>query len=227
MMELSENTIQVLKNFSGINSNIMVQEGNVLRSVTEARSVVARAEVTEQFPQAFGIYDLNEFISVLSLVDTPNLQFKDDYVLIGDASGRSKVKYFFSSEETLTTSQKDIKMPSADVFFTLDNDTLNRVKKAASVLGHAEVSITGDNGVLTLAVVDTKNSTSNAYEIDIDGEFNKDAKFNFVIDNKNLARLLSGDYEVQISSKLITQFKNKQVNVTYWIALEKTSTYGV
>lgn len=226
-MELSENTIQVLKNFSGINSNIMVQEGNVLRSVTEARSVVARAEVTEQFPQAFGIYDLNEFISVLSLVDTPNLQFKDDYVLIGDASGRSKVKYFFSSEETLTTSQKDIKMPSADVFFTLDNDTLNRVKKAASVLGHAEVSITGDNGVLTLAVVDTKNSTSNAYEIDIDGEFNKDAKFNFVIDNKNLARLLSGDYEVQISSKLITQFKNKQVNVTYWIALEKTSTYGV
>lgn len=227
MMELSENTIQVLKNFSGINSNIMVQEGNVLRSVTEARSVVARAEVTEQFPQAFGIYDLNEFISVLSLVDTPNLQFKDDYVLIGDASGRSKVKYFFSSEETLTTSQKDIKMPSADVFFTLDNDTLNRVKKAASVLGHAEVSITGDNGVLTLAVVDIKNSTSNAYEIDIDGEFNKDAKFNFVIDNKNLARLLSGDYEVQISSKLITQFKNKQVNVTYWIALEKTSTYGV
>lgn len=226
-MELSENTIQVLKNFSGINSNIMVQEGNVLRSVTEARSVVARAEVTEQFPQAFGIYDLNEFISVLSLVDTPNLQFKDDYVLIGDASGRSKVKYFFSSEETLTTSQKDIKMPSADVFFTLDNDTLNRVKKAASVLGHAEVSITGDNGVLTLAVVDIKNSTSNAYEIDIDGEFNKDAKFNFVIDNKNLARLLSGDYEVQISSKLITQFKNKQVNVTYWIALEKTSTYGV
>ena len=227
MMELSENTIQVLKNFSGINSNIMVQEGNVLRSVTEARSVVARAEVTEQFPHAFGIYDLNEFISVLSLVDTPNLQFKDDYVLIGDASGRSKVKYFFSSEETLTTSQKDIKMPSAEVFFTLDNDTLNRVKKAASVLGHAEVSITGDNGVLTLAVVDIKNSTSNAYEIDIDGEFNKDAKFNFVIDNKNLARLLSGDYEVQISSKLITQFKNKQVNVTYWIALEKTSTYGV
>ena len=226
-MELSENTVQVLKNFAGINSNIMVQEGNVLRSVTAARSVVARAEVTEQFPQAFGIYDLNEFISVLSLVDTPNLQFKDDYVLICDASGRSKVKYFFSSEETLTTSQKDIKMPSADVHFTLDNDTLNRVKKAAAALGHSEISITGNDGVLTLAVVDTKNSTSNAYEIDIDGEFNKDAKFNFVIDNKNLARLLAGDYEVQISSKLITQFKNKQVNVTYWVALEKTSTYGV
>lgn len=226
-MELSENTIQVLKNLSTINSNIMVQEGNILRSVTEARSVVARAEVSESFPQPFGIYDLNEFISVLSLVDTPNLQFKDDYVLVGDNSGRSKVKYFYSSEETLTTSQKDIKMPSADVNFTLDNDTLNRVKKAASVLGHSEISITGNNGILTLAVVDTKNSTSNAYEIDIDGEFDKDAKFNFVIDNKNLTKILSGDYEVQISSKLITQFKNKQVNVTYWIALEKTSTYGV
>ena len=174
----------------------------------------------------FGIYDLNEFISVLSLVDTPRLKFEDEYVNIGDSTGRSKVKYFFSSEETLTTPQKDINMPDADVAFALDNDTLNKLKRAASALGHSEVSISGKDGVLSLSVVDSQNSTSNTFSIDVDGEFKPDAVFNFVLNIGNL-KILPGDYEVQISSKLITQFKHKELNVRYWIALEKSSTFGV
>ena len=194
--------------------------------MSEARNVLATAVVEESFPQDFGIYDLNEFIGVLGLVDTPRLKFEDEYVTIGDSTGRSKVKYFFSSEETLTTPQKDVTMPEANVKFVLTNDTFNKLKRAASTLGHSEVSITGKDGVLSLSVVDSQNSTSNAFSIDVDGEFKSDAVFNFVISISNL-KMLPGDYEVQISSKLITQFKNTEVNVTYWIALEKSSTFGV
>lgn len=225
-MELNDGTLQVLKNFSGINQNILIKEGNTLRTISEARTVLARASVNEQFPKNFGIYDLNEFIGVLSLVDTPRLKFDDDYVTIGDSTGRSKVKYFFSAEETLTTPQKDITMPDADVKFVLTNDTLNKLKRAASTLGHSEVSISNNNGVLSLSVVETQNSTSNTFAIDVDGEFNKDAKFNFVLNIGNL-KILPGDYDVEISSKLITQFSHKEHSVQYWIALEKTSTYGV
>ena len=117
-------------------------------------------------------------------------------------------------------------MPKPDVSFVLTNDTLNKLKRAASTLGHNEVSITGKDGVLSLSVIDSQNSTSNAFSIDVDGEFNPDAKFNFIINIGNL-KILPGDYEVQLSSKYITQFKNKEVNVTYWIALEKSSTFGV
>ena len=159
-------------------------------------------------------------------MDTPRLKFEDEYVIVGDSSGRSKVKYFFSAEETLTAPSKDITMPEADVKFVLTQDTLNKVKKAASALGHSEVSITGNNGILSLSVVDPQNSTSNTFSIDIDGEFKDDVTFNFIINIGNL-KILPGDYEVELSSKLITQFKNKEVNVTYWIALEKTSTFGV
>jgi hypothetical protein len=187
---------------------------------------LARADIEEEFPTDFGIYDLNEFIGVLSLVDSPRLKFNDEYATIGDSTGRSKVKYFFSAEETLTTPQKDITMPSADVKFVLDNDTLNKLKRAASTLGHNELSITGKDGVLSLSVVDSQNYTSNSYSIDVEGEFNQDATFNFVLNIGNL-KILPGDYDVEISSKLITQFKNKDVNVTYWIALEKTSNFGV
>jgi hypothetical protein len=225
-MELNENTLSVLKNFSSINQNLLVRQGNTVRTMSEARNVMATALLETEFPQDFGVYDLNEFIGVLSLVDGPRLSFEEECVTIGDSTGRSKVKYFFSPEETLTTPTKNINMPDADVKFTLTADTLNKLRRAASTLGHTEVSITGNNGVLSLSVIDGQNSTSNAFSIDIDGEYNQDAKFNFVLNISNL-KLLAGDYEVEISSKLISKFAHKEVNVSYWIALEKTSTYGV
>ena len=225
-MELSDRSLQVLKNFSGINQNIIIRSGNTLRTVAEARNVLATATVEESFPKDFGIYDLNEFIGVLGLVDTPRLKFEDDYVLVGDSTGRSKVKYFFSSKDTLTAPSKDVTMPNPEVSFLLTNDTLNKLKRAASTLGHDQVSITNKNGILSLSVVDSENSTSNTFSIDIDGEFKSDTQFNVIINISNL-KILPGDYDVQLSSKLITQFKNREVNVTYWIALEKSSIFGV
>ncbi len=225
-MELCENTLNVLRNFSGINQNIMIRSGNNIKTMSETRNMIATADVSEQFAKDFGIYDLNEFIGVLGLVDTPNLTFEDDFVIVQDSTGRSKIKYFYSAEETLTTATKDVKMPEADCKFTLDNSTLNKLKKAAATLGHKEVSIQAKDGVLSLSIVEKQNATSNAFSIDIDGEFKQDAVFNFIIDIANL-KILPGDYDVEISSKLITQFKNKELPLTYWIALEKSSTYGV
>jgi hypothetical protein len=203
----------------------MIRSGNNIKTMSETRNMIATADVSEQFTKDFGIYDLNEFIGVMGLVDTPSLKFEDDFVIVSDSSGRSKIKYFYAAEETLTTATKDVNMPEADVKFTLDNDTLNRLKKAASTLGHSEVSIKAKDGVLSLSVVENQNATSNAFSIDIDGEFKQDAVFNFIISISNL-KILPGDYDVEISSKLITQFKNKELPLTYWIALEKSSTYG-
>jgi len=218
--------LNVLKNFSGINQNLLIQEGNTIKTISEARNVVATAVVEEQFPQKFGIYDLNEFIGVLGLVNEPNLKFAEESVTVSDSTGRSKVKYFFSPEETLTSPTKDVNMPEPDVSFTLDNETLNKLKRAASTLGHSNVSITpSGGGILSLSVVDNENSTSNTYSIDIDGEYTS-SDFNFIISIANL-KILPGDYEVKLSRKLITEFKHKELNVRYWIAVEKTSTFGV
>jgi len=227
-MELSENTLSVLRNYSAINQNILIKQGSIIRTISEARNVLSRATVAETFPQDFGIYDLNEFIGVLGLVDKPNLSFKDEYVLVSDSSGRSQIKYFYSSEDILTTPQKDITMPEANLKFILDATTLDKVKRAATTLGHSEVSITNDNGCVRIGVIDSKNSTSNGFYIDVDAEFDNSATFNFIVDIGNV-KIIPGDYEVHISSKLISQWINKstEVNVNYWIALEKTSTFGV
>lgn len=225
-MELNSNTIDILKNFSSINTNLLVHEGNTIKTISDARNVVASAMVAEEFPQKFGIYDLNEFIGVLSLVQEPNLKFEEQFVSIADATGRSNIKYFFSPEETLTSPQKDITMPEADVKFTIDNDTMSRIKRAAATLGHEEMTITNSDGSLLLSVMDNSNSTSNNYSIEVGGEFPENSTFNFVLNISNL-KLLPGDYDVSISSKLISEFKHKELNVRYWIALEKSSNFGV
>lgn len=223
-MELTDNTLSVLKNFSGINQNLLIKEGNQIKTISEAKNILAAATVTESFPQSFGIYDLNEFIGVIGLVNDPSLRFDDESVTVSDASGRSKVRYFFSPEETLTTPQKDINMPDAEVKFTLDSDTLNKIKRAASTLGHDEMSVSVRDGVLTLSVVENQNSTSNAFSIDVDGEFSNE-NFNFIMSIANL-KMIPGDYTVEMSSKFISRFTHKEMNVQYWIALEKTSTFG-
>ena len=135
-MELNEKTLEILRNFATINQNILVKQGKTLRTISEARNVLAKAEIEEEFPLDFGVYNLNEFIGALSLVDKPNLSFKENYVEIGDSSGRSKIKYFFASQDTLTYSEKDITMPDAEVKFSLDESTIKRLKNAASTLGH-------------------------------------------------------------------------------------------
>ena len=223
-MELNEKTLEILRNFATINQNILVKQGKTLRTISEARNVLAKAEIEEEFPLDFGVYNLNEFIGALSLVDKPNLSFKENYVEIGDSSGRSKIKYFFASQDTLTYSEKDITMPDAEVKFSLDESTIKRLINAASTLGHKELIITGNNNLINLSVSDSQNSTANSYTIDVDGTYESEM-FKFILDIENL-KILNGSYDVNISSKLISNLINKDTNIQYWIALEKTSNYG-
>ena len=223
-MELNDKTLAVLKNYATINPNVVINEGNVLKTISEAKNVLSSAELDDTFPKTFGIYDLNEFLNVLSLVDAPNLKFEDNYVLVSDGSGRTRIKYFYSDIDMLTVPSKDIIMTEAEVSFSFDRETLSRVKRAASVLGHTELSVSVINNVLSLSVVDQNDKTSNVFSIDVDGTY-KNENFNYVFNISNL-KMIDDDYRVDISSKLISHFVNEQSGIQYWVALEKTSTYG-
>jgi hypothetical protein len=220
-MVLTEKTLQVLKNYSNINRNILIKEGNVLKTISEALNVFASAEVDMTFPRTFGIYDLNEFLNVISLADSPRLTFENEHVLITDGTGRSKIKYFYAAQDTITCPKKDPTMPSdANISFVLDSETLSRIKRAASVLGHTELSVSVDNGLLNLSVIDSSDKTSNVFSIYVDGTFT-DSDFELVFNISNL-KMIDGDYDVKISDqRFISHFVNRDNGVQYWVALEK------
>lgn len=223
-MEICANTVNVLKNFSAINGNIVIKPGNKLMTISEAKNILAEAKVPEEFNSIVGIYDLTEFLNVLGLVDKPRVRFEENYMNIGGQSGRELVKYYYADTEMLTSPTKPIDMPEADVWFTLDESTLMGLKRAASVFGHGQLSIEPDNGSIKLSVVDPENSTANEYSIDVDGGYNNDS-FKFILNISNL-KMVPDTYEVKISSKLISQFTNEGGDLKYWVALEKSSQYG-
>ena len=112
-------------------------------------------------------------------------------------------------------------MPEADVTFRLDRETMNKIKKAASVLGHTEVSVQNDDGVIVLAVANNEDASSNEIKIAVDGEASSE-DFKYIFSIANL-KMIEGDYDVSLSSKLISHFVNTESNVEYWVALQKTS----
>ena len=222
-MNISNETMEVLKNFASINPNLVFQPGQTLKTISEAKNIMAVAETVEDFPE-FGVYDLNEFLSVLNLISTPTLSYESNLVKI--ESDVSKVKYFFSDKEILTTPQKDITMPDAEFGVEISADIISQIRKAAAVLGHSELSISGEDGIIKLAVLDSKDSSANVFEMNLDADNSCKNKFNFILNIPNL-KLLDGDYFVTISSKLISQWTNSNYPINYFIALEKSSEFHV
>lgn len=224
-MQLSNRTVEILRNFASINPNIVIHPGNVIKTLSAAKNLVSVAEIEETFPQTFGIYDLSEFLSVLGLVDNTQITFSDNHCVVSDGSGLSSVKYFYSDPEMLSTPKKDIVMPECEVKFLLSNDTLAKVKRAASALGHEEISITPSNGSIEISVVNGADKTSNSYAITVDGDYPEGQEFNFILNVNNL-KLIGESYEVSVSSRTISNFKSIDSKLEYFVALEKTSTYG-
>ena len=219
-MKLSESTVSVLKNYSTINQNLLVREGSVLSTMSAMKNIVAQSTVDEEFSQEVAIYDLNEFLASMSLFNSPDLKFKDDFVIMSEEGKKSSLKYWYSDPSVVTTVTKEINMPECEVEFTLSSDVLSNVQKAAAVIGAPDMVL--ENG--SLRVTDKKNDTANAYSIDVvDTDDDVDYKFWFKVEN---LKLLSGDYNVSVSSKRISHFKNTNVDIEYFIALEPESHYG-
>ena len=220
-MKLSNNTTNILKNFSQINQSILIKEGNKLKTISVMKNILAEAEVEEEFEKDFAIYDLNQFLSGLSLYDAPDLDFGDSYLTIRD--GRRRAKYFFADPDVIVSPpEKEITLPSRDVCFTVATQQLDKLLKAASIYQVPDLSAVGRNGKIELVVRDKKNDTSHEFSEEV-GETDVEFSFNFKVEN---IKIIPGAYDVVISSKLLAEFTNKNTDLKYYIALEPDSTFG-
>ena len=222
VMKLSDKTLTILKNFAGINNSILVKQGTQLRTISVAKNILAEADIKEEFPRDFAIYDLNQFLNGLSLHQDPDLDFTNEsYLTIRE--GKRRVRYFFADPNVIISPpDKDIQLPSEDVSFQLDSTSLEKLLKAAAVYQLPDFCVVGEAGVVKLVVRDKKNDTSNEYSIVV-GETDKEFTFNFKVEN---IKIIPGPYDVVVSSKLLSQFTNSQYNLKYYIALEPDSTFN-
>ena len=217
-MKLGNDTKDVLKNFSTINQNLMVKSGNTINTMSAMKNNVARATIPDTFANEFAIYDLNEFLSALSLFKSPTLTFDEKSVRFNEEGGGSKLTYMFSDPSVVTAPKTEITMPSVDVEFTFTQDTFSAIQKASSVLGVPDVVLKGiAGGDINLTVTDRKNDTSNDFSIKVGESSPSDFTYFFKVEN---LKLLSGDYKVEVSQRGISHFINLSKPIEYFIALE-------
>jgi len=140
-MKLNQNTIDTLKNFAGINTNILIKQGDELSTISTMRNIFAKAKISDQFTNEFGIYDLNEFLSAVSGFSKPELSLQDKYMTISSEGSKSKVKYFYSDPSVIVSPTKEVNMPDADVTFSLTESNYKELLKMAAILKSPDMPI--------------------------------------------------------------------------------------
>ena len=224
-MKLSKHTLSMLKNFSDINMSIEIKEGNILRTVSVQKNILAQAELEDSFPQDFAIYELNRFLGAVSLFDDPEFQFNGKSANIGTT--RHSVDYVYCDPSMIVTPpENNITFPEPEVKFTLSQDALSQIMKASNVLGTPEIAIEGGphpNDSIRIKALDVNNDSTDTFQVVLDEKSGH--TFRFVFKTENM-KMIPGNYDVEISSKGISHFTLQGQKLEYWIATESTSSFG-
>lgn len=225
-MKLSPRTLGLLKNFSNINSNILIKSGNELRTVNGGHTIMAFAEITESFPREVPIYDLAQFLGAMSLLEEPELDFLEKFVQMTGKNGQ-KIRFFYSDPSLIIApgEKKIAHLPSADISFKLKNNQLSEILRAASILQLPEIVVRSTGGAIEFAATDTKNKTSNYSSTTVDGA-GINARFNMIFKVDNL-KMIPANYDVEICAKGIAKFATSEGgNTTYFVAVEAHSDFN-
>jgi hypothetical protein len=215
-MKLSENTLSVLKNFSTINSGLVIQKGNVQKTISPEKSILVEAELEDVMPEQFGIYDLNQFLGNISTLSNPDMTFSDLAVIMND--GDISFNYYSCSPNLIVSPpDKELKLKQVDVSFTLTNVVLSKLLKLAAMNSLTHLSVVGKNGEIRLQTHEKANDTSNHASIKLNDYNGEDFSASFKVDN---IKLIPGDYDVEIQLGAFAKFISKNNKIKYFIALE-------
>jgi hypothetical protein len=221
-IKISPDTLNILKNFASINSNLHVKQGKTLITVSPSMTILAEATISEEFDTEFGIWDMAKFLSTISLFKDPEFEFNENFVTINSSGSKASVKYFYSDPQLLTKADKKINMPKEFVSFHLSSSDLASIIKAASVLQAPDMCVESCDSGVCIRICDKKDPTAHSWSLSV-GENVNDLSFKFWFKVENL-KMIQGDYDVQLAEKRVAKFNGSSVPVNYWVAMESDST---
>lgn len=223
-MKLSNETLAIMKNFAGINSNLLLKAGDRLSTISPAKNVMATAKIAEKFPingsGNFGIYELNDFLSAYSLLESPDINFTDKYLVI--EKGNQKIRFYSADTEMILSPSKESLPVNEDISFSISKDNLDMINKTASVLKASDVAIVSEDNRIKVIVGDKKNNTSNNFTIDL-GAATTNTEFKVYLKAENLGKLVVTDYTVAVDSKKLSKFTATKGSIVYYVAIETDS----
>ena len=224
-MKLSEDTVNVLKNFSSINQSLQIKSGNTLKTISPLKTVFVEAVVPENFPKEVAVYDLNKLLAKVSLYKEAELDFADDKLHITTESKKKKDSISYCSPKVIVAPpEKPITIGEPDCSFSVSKEDLDWMRKSAGISGSPNFVFESDGNTITFTATDVKDTAADQSTIEIGA--GNGTKFKVVMKVENF-KLMDGSYDVSVAKKGLAQFKNKDVAITYFIAIEAAaSTFG-
>lgn len=217
-MKLSELTLTALKNFATINESIILRPGSVIRTMSTEEHIFAEVEVDDVFPVEFGIYDLNNFLGNIDVLNNPDLNFTEKVVHMDD--GAIALSYYGAKSTSLITAPeagKRINLKSPDATFDLTKDIFQKMMKIASMNKLAYLGVVGENGLIKIKTYDKKNPDSNNAYTPV-GNFEGD-DFTALFKVEHL-KMLPDDYVVEMKNGVFAKFSSKNRKLQYVIGQE-------
>jgi hypothetical protein len=220
-MKLDAKTVGVLKNYSTINPSLLFREGNVLSTISPSKTIIAKATVPNTFNRRCAIYELTKLLGGISLSDDPEVSFNETSVTIKDEKTQAASSITYASEATIKVPpEKNLVLPSVDVSVDITDNDLKSIIRAAGIYGLPAVALVGDGSKVSFVAMNPKDPNSNTYSIPIG---NTEKTFKVVFNVDNLLKLMSGNYHLDVSSKLLAHFVG--ADIEYWVAVETSSTF--
>lgn len=218
-MKISQETINILKNYSQINQGILFKRGETISTISPQKNILVEATVKETFPNDFGIYDLPNFLSVLSLSkDDPELSFYDKHLTLSGHNGRATITYRYTDASMIVCPpDKKLTVPKAVATFDLNEKDLSWITRCVAILQQPNMSIESDGDSINITTFDATNDSTHTQKLQIatgNGE-----SFRFVLRTENI-KLIPTDYTVEATKGIVT-FTGKNIPIKYWIATEK------
>jgi len=233
-MKLCNETLEILKNYSEINMNLVIKSGKTIKCVSPSSDIMSVYNGEDVFDKSVSIYDMKRFLGVLSVFEEPDLVLSDKSVTIKGEN--RQVTYIYSEESLLSTVNTSVlsrieALEYDNAEFILSDHNLSEINKVAKTLNLHDLSVIGDGEKVQIKLLDAKNPTSDNFNIDLNEECADIFSLNFKLER---FKLWKGDYDVgvgiAISAKTqkktyIARFKHSKVDITYYIALESNSTF--
>lgn len=221
-MKISNETLQLLKNFASINTNILFRQGSAVSTISNAKNIFAKATIKEVIPNEFAVYDLNSLLAMLTLMENQDVEFGDKSLVV--TSDKGKFEYFYSNPEIVTGAPTN-EIEHVGVYkFKLMAEDIQMVMKAAAITGAPTVSITNKNQNVVLSVGDRKNDTASNFKKNLGTAFDN---FDVFVAVENL-KVIPDAYEVSVAKTpngkaKFLHFRHESKQLQYWIACEPGS----
>jgi hypothetical protein len=220
-MKITQETFDIMKNFTAVNSAIWVNEPSVLKTIAIAENIIGIYDTEETFPE-WRIYNSMTFMSMVALFGLNNIDFDfgENAVIIKTPGFRTTLVY---DDEDIIPKLGELKSSSVykkyDKFqasFDLTSDSIGKISKAANILGLPDMKIVMRGGKGLITVNDDENPDSNLLKVAVTGE--GDCDITMMVKN---IQIYAGDYHVSVSSGVTTKFHHDAMPLFYMVAAKK------